>query len=61
MLTMMLSDDDGRCDDDDETRRAVVLALNDGRKQQHPRHNDARLYPRNMQKHVVLLLFGEKR
>ena len=39
----------GDDDDDDETRRAVVLALNDGRKQQHPRHNDARLYPRNIE------------
>ena len=43
-LTTTAGDDD----DDDETRRAVVLALNDGRKQQHPRHNDARLYPRNI-------------
>jgi|TARA_B100001758_G_C18253100_1_gene526905 hypothetical protein len=44
-LTTTAGDDD----DDDETRRAVVLALNDGRKQQHPRHNDARLYPRNIE------------
>ena len=48
LTTTTAGDDD---DDDDETRRAVVLALDDdddGRKlQRHPRHNDARLYPRN--------------
>ncbi len=49
LTTTTAGDDDD--DDDDETRRAVVLALDDdddGRKlQRHPRHNDARLYPRN--------------
>jgi hypothetical protein len=45
-LTTTTAGDD---DDEEETRRAVVLALDDGRKQQHPRHNDARLYPRNIE------------
>ena len=45
-LTPTTAGDD---DEEEEARRAVVLALDDGRKQQHPRHNDARLYPRNIE------------